>query len=88
MFLEGFPEVLFEAFLEASPEAFRKAFPIARSSFIHSSLRILRIAEHVFRLERIFIFMNTIFTQKRIFFGQFYAMTETSANQIFVYKLL
>ena len=83
MFL-GFPEALFEAFLEA----FRKAFPVARCSFIHPSLRILRIVEHVLRLERRFILMNTIFTRKRIFFGQFYAMTKTSANQIFVYKLL
>ena len=40
------------SFLESYPEAYLKAFPIARSSFIHPSLRILRIAEHVLRLEK------------------------------------
>ena len=69
--------MFFEAFLEASLEAFRKAFPVARSSSIHSSLRILRIAEHVLGLEKKIIFMNTIFTRKRSFFGQFYGMAKT-----------
>ena len=56
------------SFLEVYPEAYLKAFPVARSSFIHSPLRILRIAEHVLRLEKKNYFYEYNFNMKKNIF--------------------